>query len=686
MPIDINQFTQTFHEECLEALETMEAGLLQLDGISAEAINGLFRAAHSIKGGAGTIGFTRLCEFTHNVETLLDAIRTGTHPADQKTADALLEACDCIRVLLDEARGASETDSNRIDAASQRLISLVQDNAHIPSNPEAALAAESGESSAGSQIGWQITVTPHENAFTAGMDPLALFQALAEMGSLTVQAHTDNLPRLIEMNAEASYLSWKIELRGDISRSALDDIFAWIVDYCDLDLKPITGDKEGSTAAQTNTDAAKPILPAATDATAASSQEPTHDKTSTIRVNTGKIDQLINIVGELVITQAMLKQVGDDFGSADTADNQLLERLREGLDQLEHNTRDLQENIMGIRMVPVSYAFSRFPRLIHDLSNKLGKSIRLDIRGEGTEIDKTLIERLNDPLVHMLRNAIDHGIETPDVRAQNGKDPTGTITLEAKHKGGNVVIELNDDGRGLDAQKIRDKAIERGLISPATTLTEKQALELVFEPGFSTAEQVSDLSGRGVGMDVVRSNVQTLGGDIELDSKPGHGTNCRVILPLTLAILDGQTVRIGQDLYVIPLAGILESMQILDKDIRRPADAIELFTWRDEQLPLIRLDSLFNSPCLADDEDRGLVVIVEGGGYRAGLTVSDLLAQQQVVIKSLDENFRKIDGFSGATILGNGTVALILDIAGIIKLASNTSSQHSQSRMEPNHV
>jgi len=378
----------------------------------------------------------------------------------------------------------------------------------------------------------------------------------------------------------------------------------------------------------------------------------------------------------------MLNQIGDELKSDSFIHGNLSERLRDGLDQLERHTRELQENVMGIRMVPISYAFSRFPRLVHDLSIQLDKEINLNIRGETTEIDKTLIERLSDPLIHMIRNAADHGIEPSEKRARSGKPPAGTITLEAQHKGGNVVIEITDDGCGLDTEVIRAKAVQRGLITTDTNLNHKQALELIFEPGFSTAEQVSDLSGRGVGMDVVRNNVQALGGDIEVDSTTGTGTSFRIIMPLTLAILDGQTVKIGNDLFVIPLAAILESVQLRESEIRRPADSIELFKWRDEQLPLIRLHKLFDTDQESTREDRGLVVIVEGGGYRAGLTVTDLLAQQQVVIKSLDENFLKIDGFSGATILGDGTVALILDIAGVIKLASGPATHHRQPSME----
>jgi two-component system chemotaxis sensor kinase CheA len=399
-------------------------------------------------------------------------------------------------------------------------------------------------------------------------------------------------------------------------------------------------------------------------------------------VATSKIDQLINMVGELVITQSMLTQVGDDL--EDEITGKRIERLREGLTTLERNTRELQESIMAIRMVPISSAFNRFPRLVRDLSDQLHKSIELVVLGEQTEIDKTLIERIVDPLVHLVRNAADHGIETPEVRLANGKAGTGTITLEAGHKGGSVVIEVRDDGRGLDTALILEKARAKGIVSADAKLNEAQIFDLIFAPGFSTAAALTSVSGRGVGMDVVKRNILALGGDVELRSAPGTGTTIRIVLPLTLAILDGQAIRVGRELYVIPLVSILESIRLSDARIRKPAGAIELLSWRDEHLPLLRLAEILDAPPCEDEDARGLVVIVEGAGLRAGIVVDDLLAQQQVVIKSLEDNFERLEGFSGATILGDGSIALILDVSGIIKLAGRSTSSRPRTRLELN--
>ena len=665
MSIDIKQFFNAFYDECIEALQTMESGLLQLDSISDEGINGLFRAAHSIKGGAGTFGFNTICDFTHNVETLLDSIRRKEIHADKNTTNILLEACDCIRILLDSEKNEVDVDHDRIESVNKNISSIVQNTSNT--NVSSTISSEN----AGNHeytYGWSIYVNPQNDAFVSGFDPLGLVRALSDLGPLTISADISELPDIRSIDPHDSYINWHIKLNSNIQQSEINDVIDWVTDHCNFQIESINNFNESQIDDhQNDCNYSEEII----EQPDVKNTDITSSRTSSVRVETSKIDQLINMVGELVITQSMLQQIGDEMYSKAEYNSQLVDRLRSGLQQLERHTRELQQKVMSTRMVPISYSFSRFPRLVHDLSIQLEKEIDLDIRGETTEIDKTLIENLSDPLLHMIRNALDHGIESPDDRIKNGKNPTGSITLEARHKGGNIVIEIRDDGRGLDADKMRAKAELQGIIGKDTVLSDKQALELVFEPGFSTAEHISDLSGRGVGMDVVRNNVQALGGDIELESEPGMGTVFRIILPLTLAILDGQTVSVGSDLFVIPLAAILESIQIKDKDIRRPADAIELIQWRDEQLPLIRLHSIFNSTTTSEHTNRGLVVIVEGGGYRAGLTVSDLMSQQQVVIKSLDENFRKVDGFSGATILGDGTVALILDIAGIIKLSGN---------------
>ena len=391
---------------------------------------------------------------------------------------------------------------------------------------------------------------------------------------------------------------------------------------------------------------------------------------SSIRVDISKIDALINMVGELVITQSMLSMLGEDFNMS------RVERLQEGLNQLERHTREMQESVMQIRMLPISFTFSRFPRLVHDLSTKMGKKIELKMTGETTEVDKTVIEKIGDPLVHLVRNSLDHGIELPADRIAAGKSETGTVELNASHRGGNIIIEIKDDGKGLDRDVLLNKAVERGLVSADANLSDQQIFELIFMAGFSTAVEVSDVSGRGVGMDVVRRNINELGGNIEIESEVGKGSSFTIRLPLTLAILDGQTVSVGKETYIVPLVSIIESIQIQEKMINLVAGKGETFKLREEYLPVVRLHQVLGiENAKATNISEGLLVVVEGEGRRCGLFVDDLLGQQQVVIKSLEANYRKVEGISGATILGDGSVALILDIPGLIRLAGRTKRQ-----------
>jgi two-component system chemotaxis sensor kinase CheA len=382
-----------------------------------------------------------------------------------------------------------------------------------------------------------------------------------------------------------------------------------------------------------------------------------------MRVGIDKVDALINMVGELVITQSMLGQVGKEF------DLSKLSKLQEGLAQLEHNTREMQESVMRIRMLPISFSFNRFPRLVRDISSKLGKKVELVLLGEQTELDKTVMEKIGDPLVHMVRNSLDHGLESPEERINSGKDETGTLTLNAYHQGGNIIIEITDDGKGIDPDIIRQKAIEKGVIAESDVLSPEQCQELIFAPGFSTAAEVSDLSGRGVGMDVVKRNIQELNGTVELESTPGKGSVFRIRLPLTLAILDGQLVRVGKETYILPLVSIIESLEMENETINSVGGDTEVLKVRHEYVPILKLYSLFETVPDSLEVNDGLMVIAEGDNRKIGLLVDELLGQQQVVIKSLETNYRKVDGVSGATILGDGTVALILDIPGLIKMA-----------------
>lgn len=679
MPIDMQQFHQTFFDESFEGLDAMETGLLGLDigAADADVVNSIFRAAHSIKGGSGTFGFSEIASFTHVLETLLDQMRDGSRDVTQEAVDCLLLSVDCLREMLTATSKGTGLDTESTLAVQQKLEALLNSGG----NSQPAAKTDNNETSPpdsrdSKASGWNIMFTPHIGMLATGNDPARMFRVLEEMGELSVEADISRLPAYDEFHAEDSYLSWRLTLTGDVSREQIEEVFEWVDGECDLEITALEG-------------TAEPVVtPEPTQAmvTTASTAEPerrngedrrqTNDRraakqagseSASIRVGIDKVDDIINLVGELVITQSMLGQVGGELEGVEASGGvDRLERLREGLAQLERNTRELQESVMRIRMLPISFVFSRFPRMVHDLSSKMNKRIELVISGEQTELDKTIMEKIGDPLVHLVRNSIDHGIESPQDRVAAGKPETGTVSLNAYHQGGNIVVEIRDDGKGLDRDKILAKARERGLIQEDESLPDEKVYDLIFQPGFSTAEVVSDVSGRGVGMDVVRRNIRDLGGNVEIRSKVGQGTTMLIRLPLTLAILDGQLVSVGKQTYVVPLTSIIESLQIRRDQIKSVAGQAQVYLLRDEYIPIIRLCDVFGARPGSSDLDGGLMVVVEGDGQKAGLVVDDLLAQQQVVIKSLETNFKRVDGLSGATILGDGTVAMILDIGGLI--------------------
>jgi len=511
-----------------------------------------------------------------------------------------------------------------------------------------------------------------------GNDVVRILRELDELGTLAAEADFDNLPNFDALDAENLYISWDLKLTGDITIEQLDDVFLWVDGDCDLAIMPIM-DKTPVVAATTTESAPAeaektPEVEAAVEAPKPAAKKAAPKKSaakkpaasaSSIRVGIDKVDDLINMVGELVITQSMLGMLGEDF------DMSRVDKLVDGLAQLERHTRELQESVMQIRMLPISFTFSRFPRLVHDLSSKMGKKIEFKMSGENTEVDKTVMEKIGDPLVHLVRNSCDHGIEMPEDRLATGKEEHGTVELEAYHKGGNIVIEIRDDGKGLDASKLLEKGIEKGLVTPGQKLSDSQIYDLIFMPGFSTAAAITDVSGRGVGMDVVRKNIQALGGVVEITSELGVGTTITIRLPLTLAILDGQTVAVGDEVYIIPLMSIIESIQVDPSMINLVAGKGETFKLRNEYLPIVRLYETFGVPSVSLNElTEGLLVVVEGDGRKCGLFVDDLLGQQQVVIKSLEANYRRMEGVSGATILGDGSVALIIDIPSLMRLAN----------------
>ncbi|KQA20587.1 chemotaxis protein CheA [Vibrio metoecus] len=711
MALDMEQLRKIFHVECRENLETLEGELLQLDPsqVDIEVLNTIFRAAHSIKGGAGTFNLHEISEFTHAVETYLDLIRTQKKQLTPQGIDTLLKSCDVIRNMLDSREQQTGSDTVLKDQVSAELQTLLADTSTvemaIPSESVSACAAEVPQMTPAIE-GWCIRFVPHQTLFYSGNDPLRILREVRELGSqYQIEMHQQTLPELAEMDPELCYLSWSIDLTGNASESEVRELFDWVADECDLEITPVLshattptecdekiGDEKETLslssmpiATQEHTqspilnDSAEPesLLMSQTASAevnslpnpsvpskkeAANKPAKMDTSVSSIRVDIEKVDNLINLVGELVITQSMLTELGNDF-SMDK-----LEKLKAGLAQLLQNSKDLQENVLNIRMLPMSFAFSRFPRLVRDLCGRLGKKVDLQIQGEQTELDKTVLERIVDPLVHLVRNGIDHGVEMPDVRVAKGKPETGVITLQAFHQGGSIIVEIRDDGAGIDCDKLWRKAVEKGVLDPQTQrndLTDKQIINLIFAPGFSTAEQVSDISGRGVGMDVVKRNIEDLGGQIEVESELGRGSRFTISLPLTLAILDGQLVKVADQVYVIPLLTIVESIQINIASVKHAAGGIELYRLREENIPILRLQDELAMGRSGGLEKR-LLCFVESAGHRVGLLVDDLLDQQQVVIKSLESNYAKVAGISGATILGDGSVSLILDIPGLI--------------------
>ena len=677
MSIDMSQFHQIFFEESFEGLDVMETGLMDLDLGAAddEEINTIFRAAHSIKGGAGTFGFTDIASFTHVMETLLDEMRDGSRDVTREAVDLLLISVDCLREMLSATDAGDEIDQERKSTIQQDLETLLAKGSNTSTNESTPVVSEDSVEEPSSAL-WKINFAPHPHLFKTGNDPVRMFRELENLGELTSSVDTSKLPPFTELDPEESYLAWELELQSECSEAEILEIFEWVDEDCDLTISKIS---DTNVVAETESVATENI--SKTEATAPeksapekSSQEKPADKkkranksagseSSSIRVGTDKIDALINMVGELVITQSMLSQITENFQPEN------LERLREGIDELEQHTRELQENVMQIRMLPISFSFNRFPRLVRDLAAKLGKNIELKMTGEQTELDKTVMEKIGDPLVHLVRNSLDHGIEMPDIRKAAGKPETGILNLNAYHEGGNIVIEIIDDGAGLNKERILSKARENGLVGEDEVLPDEKIHELIFAPGFSTATEVSDVSGRGVGMDVVMRNIRDLGGVVEIKSEEGKGSTFTIRLPLTLAILDGQLIRVGDQVYIIPLVSIVESLQIESENCNSVAGKAELYKLREEYISIIRLHNVLNITPDSTELTKGLLVVAEAEGQKVGVFVDDLLAQQQVVIKSLETNYQKVEGVSGATILGDGTVAMILDMTGLVHLS-----------------
>ncbi|MDT8851984.1 chemotaxis protein CheA [Pantoea dispersa] len=652
--MDISDFYQTFFDEADELLADMEQHLLGLDPQEpdSEQLNAIFRAAHSIKGGAGTFGFTVLQETTHILENILDGARRGEMQLSTDIINLFLETKDIMQEQLDAYKTAQEPNAESFNYICEALRQLaleakgIAPQAAAPVVALADVAAPAAPASSGLRL--QLINLKEK-------EPDLLLEELGNLGTLT------------DVVKGASSLEATID---GVGKDDIVAVLCFVIDEAQIQFPQDAAPAAIAAAPVAEAEAAAPVQQTATvtDITPAVKRESKRaaapaksSESSSIRVAVEKVDQLINLVGELVITQSMLAQRSGALDPVAHGD------LLNSMGQLERNARDLQESVMSIRMMPMEYVFSRFPRLVRDLASKLGKEVELTLLGSSTELDKSLIERIIDPLTHLVRNSLDHGIETPEKRLAASKTAVGNLTLSAEHQGGNICIEVIDDGAGLNRERILAKALSSGL-PVSDSMSDEEVGMLIFAPGFSTAEQVTDVSGRGVGMDVVKRNIQEMGGHVEISSKQGKGTTIRILLPLTLAILDGMSVRVADEVFILPLNAVMESLQPTAEELKPLAGGERVLEVRGEYLPLVELWNVFDVQNAKTDATQGIVVILQSAGRRYALLVDQLIGQHQVVVKNLESNYRKVPGISAATILGDGSVALIVDVSALQSL------------------
>lgn len=669
--MDIADFFDTFFEEAEELLADMEQHLLELDvdDPDSEQLNAIFRAAHSIKGGAGTFGFSVLQKTTHIFENLLDHARKGELTLRAEHVDTFLEAKDIMHEQLDAYRNEEEPNQEAYERICQTLQQIALEEIGKTLDAPAAAPAPKKEA------------PQEEKEASAGSEQL-LKVALLNVGDKDRGLLVEELEQLGDIQSQSGdEKRYEVTLSGGVSADDIEAVMCFIIEPDQIEITalgaaapaaaPNAKAKDVTPAAEAPAVEAKPAAPAlkepakaTTSKSAKAAPKKAAAESSSIRVSVDKVDQIINLVGELIITQSMLDQTVSDLGDQSVGNSS----LQNGMSLLQRNARDLQEAVMSIRMIPMEFVFSRFPRVVRDTAGKLGKEIELVTEGKSTELDKSLVERITDPLTHLVRNSLDHGIEMPDEREALGKPRTGKLVLSARHQGGNILIEVRDDGAGMDRDRLLAKARENGL-NVSDTMSDEDVYQLIFAPGFSTAKEVTDVSGRGVGMDVVKRNIQGMGGRVEIQSKKGEGTNTRIVLPLTLAILDGMSIKVGNETFILPLSTVLESLQPAKGDMYAMAGDDVVLKVRDEYLPVIAIHEVLDVENAITDPTKSIAVIVQGEGRRYAMLVDELIGQQQVVVKNLEDNYRKVPGVSAATILGDGSVALILDITGLHRLS-----------------
>jgi two-component system chemotaxis sensor kinase CheA len=721
----------TFFQECEELLADLEGGLLAMEEGAGdlETVNAVFRAVHSIKGGAGAFGLEPLVRFAHVFETLLDAVRSGAVPNTVELAAVLLRASDILADHVSAARGLGDVDMGASAAMAAELETWTDPNAapaaaaHAPVVEDMAPAVSvtavddgmddddlgfvfvpqtiSVEAQAADVVEvpsnvWTVSIRPKSDLYRKANETALLLRELNRLGPIKATLDDSALPALENLDPEAAFVTWTVRLETDQDEAAIREVFEFVDGDCDLEITrgeasvddamaslltvaeaPVAVEPalapvleipapalvaEAAPAPAPVVEAAKPAAPAAAAPKATQVEVPGPGQ-SVIRVDPERIDRLIDLVGELVINQAMLAQRVGEYGIAPSSN------LAMGLDELEQLTREIQDSVMAIRAQPVKSVFQRMPRLVREVANMTGKQARLVMDGENTEVDKTVIERLSDPITHMLRNAIDHGLESPDERKAAGKNPEGVVRLAALHRSGRIVIEVSDDGKGINRERVLSIAVKKGLIAPDLTLTDEEIDNLIFLPGFSTADKISDVSGRGVGMDVVKRSVQALGGRISITSRPGLGSTFTLSLPLTLAVLDGMVVDVAGETLVVPLAAIVESLRPKPEEVRPLGPVGSVLAVRDSFVPLIDVGQALGYRTHSPHPTDGVVLLVEGeDGSRAALVADAIHGQRQVVIKSLEQNYQQVEGVAAATILGDGRVALILDVDATIAM------------------
>ena len=682
--VDFDQFRQTFFEECDDCLSALEAQLMEFQAGNSEqeGIEEAFRAIHSIKGGAGAFGFDRIIAFTHEFEALLDQVRDGRVALSEDVTAAALRAFDVLTDLITGERTGNEPDAGFEANAMAELTGLLEHDEHAKgkaakpvSQTDSQKEADVTRPAATDLHRFRILFRPSEKMLQRGNEPILLIRELQRLGDLKIDVDPSGLPPLEELDPVVCYLGWSLELVTGAGQSEVEEIFEFVEGDCDLQIYDAgisaapsqgaapEGEAEPKTQSESNVPeseadnadrpaTAGPLRDSAEKARAATAY-------TSIRVELDRIDRMVNMVGEIVIAQAaILQQVDDPLAESHP-------QLVESLQQFLRHTQNLQDSVMAIRAQPVKSIFDRMPRLVRELAHQTGKKVRLISSGEETEIDKTVIEKLTDPLTHMIRNAVDHGVEMPDVRKAAGKPEEGTLRLSASQRGSHIVIELADDGKGLNRDGIRRKAIERGLIAPDAQLSEQEIDNLIFRPGFSTVETVSNISGRGVGMDVVNENIRKLGGRVLIRSSEGEGSTITLILPLTLAVMDGMVVRIGPTNFIIPLTSIIESLAMRRRDTTFLPQLGEVLRFRDRYLKIYDLHKLFGFMAAGDDVLGLLMVIETDDGVLIGLRVDEIVGQQQVVVKNLEDNFSNTQCIAGGSIMGDGQVALILDVSGL---------------------